>query len=163
MMGAREFLEQVIIPTLDKLGLDGPAAEQLLLGTAAQESQFRDIPQINGPALGYFQIEPETHDDVWKNYLKYKPLLAAKVRQLLPEDKEPDSKWLLGFPAYECAVARIIYLRAQGEIPNDLVGQASYYKQHYNTPEGAATTEEYQENFRRYCGDFPVTSLKGIA
>ena len=46
-------------------------AENLLMGTAAQESALGEyIRQLgNGPALGIFQMEPETFDDIVRNYL----------------------------------------------------------------------------------------------
>ena len=155
-MSPEDFLLKVIVPTLRVLGLDGPDAEQLLLGTAIQESGINDVVQAGGgPALGYFQIEPNTHNDVWNNYLNSLPILAAKVAKALPEGEGPNPRWLIGFPQYECAIVRIIYERCPGKIPADLEGQAAYYKQYYNTPQGAATTEEYVTRFLAKCGKFP--------
>ncbi|HEV2650775.1 MAG TPA: hypothetical protein VGU69_05935, partial [Rhizomicrobium sp.] len=53
----------VVRPTLARLGLnDGPVALNLLLGTAAQESGGTYLAQYpTGPALGLWQIEPNTH------------------------------------------------------------------------------------------------------
>jgi hypothetical protein len=40
-------------------------AIQLLMGTAAQESHLGTyLKQINGPALGVFQMEPNTEIDI---------------------------------------------------------------------------------------------------
>ena len=78
-----EFLEQVIRPALQAIDLDSLAAEQLLLATALQESDLRNTVQMGGgPALGYFQMEPATHDDIWANFLRYRGALAGKVRAL---------------------------------------------------------------------------------
>jgi hypothetical protein len=39
---------------------------------AAQESQLEYTRQIGGgPALGYFQMKPETHDGCWTNTINY--------------------------------------------------------------------------------------------
>ena len=46
----------------------------LLVGTACVESNCGEyIKQINGPACGIFQIEPNTAKDIQENYIKYKP------------------------------------------------------------------------------------------
>lgn len=154
-MSPRDFLNSVIRPTLTVLDLGGSAAENLLLGTAIQESRIRDIQQVHGRALGYFQMEPPTHDDIWKNYLSRRFALAVKVRGLLPSGTIPSPQVLLAHPQYECAMARVHYLRAPGGIPSDLAGQARYYKTFYNTPLGAATEREYIDNYMAAVGVHP--------
>lgn len=56
------------------------AAVNLLLGTAAQESEFgKYIRQIRGPALGVFQMEPATFDWLRDKYsLKYPAALQGR-------------------------------------------------------------------------------------
>jgi len=73
MTQATDFRRDVIAPVLQKSGLDSEAAEELLLGTAVQESlNFKYRRQMGGgPARGYFQMEPATHDDIWDNYLQF--------------------------------------------------------------------------------------------
>ena len=67
-----DLREQVIRPTLRMLAEFNPklyseAAVELLMGTAASESALGfNLVQVNGPALGIFQMEPTTHDDVWR-------------------------------------------------------------------------------------------------
>jgi hypothetical protein len=56
-MGIRSYdLRQYVIrPTLQRLGLWSLAAENLLLGTAAQESKLGYyLHQLEGPALGLY-------------------------------------------------------------------------------------------------------------
>ena len=63
----------IIRPTLQKINLWSEAAENLLLGTAAQESLLGTYLKQNGngPALGIYQMEPNTHKDIWIHYLNY--------------------------------------------------------------------------------------------
>ena len=62
----------IIRPVLKKMGRWSKAAEELLLLTCAQESHGAEyLHQINGLALGIYQMEPRTHDDNWENYLAY--------------------------------------------------------------------------------------------
>ena len=66
---------EVIIDTLQKFEQLGGAkfstdAVELLMMIAAHESLMgKYIKQVNGPALGLFQMEPVTHDDLYKNFI----------------------------------------------------------------------------------------------
>lgn len=147
-----DFRTYVIKPALAVLGVvfGGDAAEELLLGTALQESGCcRRLVQVGGPALGGFEIQPATHDDVWKNYLADRAGLAAAVMSL----RIPGLGPLEQLPAnhlYGCAVARLIYFRAPAPLPaaGDLPGQAAFYKTYYNTADGAASVGTYIANWR---------------
>lgn len=144
----RELIDDV----LTDLGLHSPGAVSLLLGTAAQESRFGTyLRQIGkGPALGVFQMEPATERDIWENYLRYHPELVEKIKIVTGESGPgPHLRWNL---AYQIAMARVHYLRKKYPIPpgDDQPGLAAYWKQHYNTPLGKGTAEDFMANYRRY-------------
>ncbi|MTJ81720.1 MAG: hypothetical protein F8N37_11980 [Telmatospirillum sp.] len=144
-----QLMKLVIRPTLTAIGLGGPAAEQLMLGTAAQESRCgRYLAQIGGPALGPWQMEPATHDDLWTNTLTGKPDLAARVKALLPATCDRRQQLVTNL-AYACAMARLVYWRAPASLPpaGDIEAQAAFYKRFYNTPAGAATVGQYISNW----------------
>src|SRR5262245_21735563 len=133
---ARAVLLGAIRPALTTLGAGGRAAEQLLLGTAIQESLLVHRRQLgNGPARGLFQMEPATHDDCWNNYLKFRPPLAGKVRQTLMPAQEPTASILEVNDSYAAAMCRVRYLRVPARLPaaDDIASLANYWKQHYNT------------------------------
>ncbi len=145
-----ETLRQLIRATLTPLGLYSVDAEELLMATCAQESRlglYRH--QIYGPALGIFQMEPEDHDDIWTNFLAYHFELATAMRHLAGQ-LSPAASDLQNNDPYAIAMARIHYERAPGALPSatDLTGLWNYYKQHYNTPGGAATQAEFVANYR---------------
>ena len=74
--------EYIIIPVLSKLDMYSESAANLLLGTAAIESDMGQfLRQINGPALGIYQMEPSTHLDIWQNYLQFREEMLKKVRK----------------------------------------------------------------------------------
>jgi len=139
-----DFLTKIIEPVLCHLS-DVPfskAASQLLLSTAIKESQnFKYRKQVGGPALSYFQIEPATHDDIWDNYLKFRPKLAQLVTQLLSSPKADKITELETNDNYAAALARIVYKRSPAKLPaaDDISAMANYWKQHYNTPLGKGT------------------------
>ncbi len=130
----------LIAPTIKGIGLYSDTALNLVTGTGLVESGYRFTSQIGGgPALGWFQMEPATHDDIWRNYLAYRPELAEKVRSLLPTNQTqiPSSTLLATFPAYAAAMCRIKYLRSPIPLPkNTAFDLCQYWKQSYNTPLG---------------------------
>lgn len=142
----------IIKPACETLGLYSLAAEELLLGTACQESHCgRYLSQLgDGPARGIFQMEPATHDDIHRNFLKFKLVLRGKVNRLSLRLEDADEmRWNL---LYAAAMCRLHYFRVKQALPvaGDLDGQASYWKRFYNTSLGKGTTDEYRRNWQRF-------------
>ena len=82
-MLASQMLSLVIRPALEKLSLWSLSAEELVLGTAIVESGLTYLKQHgDGPALGLWQVEPATHDDLYTNFLNFRPELGSKLMQL---------------------------------------------------------------------------------
>ena len=87
MLDADQFTRLIIRPALKIIGLDFRAAEELLLGTALQESRLTYLHQLGGgPALGLFQMEPGTHDDIWTNYLWNRPEFGFYYKPIVSRD-----------------------------------------------------------------------------
>jgi len=151
-----QLAAQVIRPTLARLGLnDGPIALNLVLGTVAQESGGQYLAQYpTGPALGLWQIEPATHQDVLDNYVAFRPELAATLASFAAATPPRDMQ-LASNLGYACAIARLIYHRAPAPLPtsSDPAQLGAYYKAHYNTAGGAATVDEFVRNFALHIGD----------
>ena len=154
MNNTNEFRINVIRPVLEKLGRGGDAAEELLLGTAVQESlNFRYRRQMgNGPARGYFQMEPATHNDIWDNFLKYKKDLAQKVATFLSSPDADKLHELEHNDKYAAAMARVHYMRNPYALPEagNVEEQANYWKKHYNTILGKGKPEEFVDKWDKY-------------
>ncbi len=154
----RQLRDLVVRPALDAIGLGGPAAEELMIGTILQESAGGHwLHQVGrGPAIGICQMEPATHDDLWRNFLRSRPDLASKVQRLMVEAQvgEIGASEMAGNLYYAVAMARLVYARAPEPLPpaGDLAAQAAYYKRHYNTADGAATVAQYMANWQRAIG-----------
>jgi hypothetical protein len=140
-------LRHLIQTTLEPLLLYSSAAEELLLATCAQESHMGYYRrQVGGPALGIFQMEPASFHDICVNYLQYHPILDSKINVLGP--RAPDE--LVNNDALAIAMARVQYLRAPEPLPypTDLKAIWTLYKLRWNTPQGAATIEQFYRNYK---------------
>ncbi len=149
MIKAEHLRDYVVRPTLNRLGMWSHSAENLLIGTIYQESRGGHyLHQLgNGPALGMYQIEPSTHNDTWVNYIYYRESLEHKLIELMT-DEDKDSQLITNL-SYATAIARVIYYRKPGGLPdaNDIKALGEYWKKHYNTYQGKGTVEEFVSNF----------------
>jgi hypothetical protein len=167
-LNVEHLRDQVVAPTLQQLGLWSLSAEQLVLGTAAQESRLRHLRQIgSGPARGLWQCEPATHRDIWRSYLSaparpelrrrvlsvaLEPEGAAAVAAVTDDLVERLGERLYGDLRYACAIARVHYWRIPKRLPpeGDVAAQGAYWKTYYNTRLGKGTVEDYLNSWRLY-------------
>lgn len=160
MVKADQLAEYVIRPSLVAVGLHSLAAEQLLVGTACAESKCGTyLHQIRGPALGIFQMEPATHDDLWDSYIRYRSELMFKLRALIPVmstggvGRPPKAELLITDLRYAAIMARLLYRRSPRALPkaDDWQGHAETWKAVYNTTKGKGTTEHFMDSLKK-CG-----------
>lgn len=170
---ATQFRELIVRDTLLDLDHVIPyreEAEDLLCMTAAHESLLGTyIKQVGGPALGVYQMEPATHDDIWYNYLLTRPLKEAVLSfcdtyiQEFVEDGKPFSKYpsrgLIANLKYATAMARVHYWRVPEALPRKdsepftyLASLAIYAKKYYNTPLGKAAMDDYYQAYIKFFG-----------
>ncbi len=153
MIDAQHLAKYVIKPVCTHLGMWSLAAENLLLGTFALESELGTyLRQIGGgPAIGSGQMEPMTHADIWQNWLRYQPDVAAKLLELVPPmfrsddaDVPVDADALIDL-RYSVAMTRIHYRRVSAPLPAalDWPGLEAYHKKYYNTPLGKTRPGEF--------------------
>ena len=152
-----QFKACIVDSTLLDIDLYSPEASILLLATMAQESNFGTyLHQIRGPAISPYQIEPATHKDIWDNYLKYRPELAANLANIVTpmyfrasHIKVFYEKALLTNLSYSTAIARIKYYRVKEKLPEiHPIAMGEYWKHYYNTPDGIGTVAEFVENWK---------------
>jgi len=148
VLDPHDFLRGAIRPALARLRLGGAAAERLLLGTALTESGLVHLRQAGGgPARGLYQIEPATHRDLWRSYLAYRPVVAARLLRLAAPGAPgaPGESQLVWNLAYATGVARLIYRRRPEPLPAaaDLEGLARYWKAHFNSAAGRGRAADF--------------------
>ena len=149
-MDATLFRDTIVKPALVALDHWSDPAERLMMGTAAQESGLIHTRQLGGgPALGYFQMEPATHDDCWASYIDFRASLKSKVLAIRTANGPPQASEMETDAKYAAAMARVRYMRVAAGIPDTGREIAAYWKLYYNTPLGAGTTGEFIANWNR--------------
>lgn len=126
----------------------------MLLETAYVESNCGEyIKQINGPACGVFQMEPNTAKDIQNNYLKYNKKYQEYHDALYIKCLTLDENLCYNL-AYSIFMCRMFYLRIKESIPNTVESRAKYWKKYYNTELGKGTVEKYIEKEKKYGKSF---------
>lgn len=120
---------------------------ELLLMTAQVESNFGNlVKQKNGPALGWFQMEPTTEKDIYENYLKYNKKILEVVENYKHKQNIKGVSELQTNIAYSVIMCAIHYKRysKKFKLPqiDDRTGQAQIWKKYYNTMHGKGTIEK---------------------
>jgi hypothetical protein len=102
-------------------------------------------------ARSYFQVEPNTAYDIFKNYLFYRKglwysvveacELDEKYKENIPTVEECKRLLTINIPFAIC-MARLVYRRAPARLPksDDVEAQAKYWVKYYNA--GGKGTEE---------------------
>ena len=141
MLDAIQARVDIVRPAIALIGMWSAAAEDLVLLTAADETKLGSfVRQKPGPALGWCQMEPETHTDCWENWIQARPDLARQISALVPpchwkaDSAMPSHEALIGNFLYSAAMARIKYRRAKPPLPapGDWPRLAEYWDKHYN-------------------------------
>jgi hypothetical protein len=126
-------------------GLHSDAAVELLAMICAHEShggKYRR--QIGGgPALGIFQIEPPTHNDVWN---RSRSISANALKAGFKRDKNKMAE----SDEYSIFVARHIIMLDPKPIPTEPDAMAFWCKKRWNTDEGKATADKYLNDWQAW-------------
>ena len=153
MLLCSQLRQLIIKPALYDLACDSLDAEELLMFTCATESKGCSyIKQINGPALGIYQMEPKTYNDIWQNYIRNKSQLSLIMTNNFGCTQIPDEQRLMYDLRFATAMARIHYMRVDEKLPSykDVDAIWEYYKKYYNTGLGKANKEDAIHNYRFY-------------
>ena len=145
MFKAEQLREFIIKPSLHDLVLYSEGAVELMMFTCAVESLGGTyLKQVKGPALGIYQMEPDTYNDIWQNFIKSKHSLMMMLLSNFQVTFMPPEDRIVYDLRFATAMTRIHYQRVLEAIPDasDVVGLWNYYKKHYNCLNGAAVKDE---------------------
>jgi hypothetical protein len=141
----KDSIKKIIKWTLKHLNLDSEDARSLIYRTGMAESGYKTLQQYGGgPALGFFQMEPNTALDIWNNYVMYRPKYRDKLYSLGFDDGTLEF-CLLSNIGLQAAFCRLHYRRVPSALPgaSNLDGQAKYWKMYYNTNKGKGTIKHF--------------------
>ncbi len=153
MLDCSQFRSLIVEPVLSKLRVYSKSAEELLVFTCAAESLGGTLlQQVKGPALGIFQMEPNTYTDIWVNYIRNRNQMATLMALHFGCAKIPEVERLIYDLHFATAMARIHYLRMPGKLPEpkDVDGIWDYYKKYYNTEKGKAKKEDSIKKYQDF-------------
>lgn len=139
MLNISQFRHFIIKQSLNAIQAWSQDAEELLVFTCAVESLGGTyIHQVNGPALGIYQMEPDTHNDIWENYIKKNPSLNIMIQTNLVGCSQLDANRLIYDLQYATIMARLHYMRVKEPLPSskNIEDIWAYYKKYYNTEHG---------------------------
>lgn len=166
-INAAQLRRYVVRPTLERMTMAGPAAERLVMGTIAVESDMGCfVRQMGGPACGIGQMEPATAADLLFRYLNGRDDVARRFQNAFSLINDTKISWqnvpintilnkLTGDLAFSVAMIRLRYWVDPEPLPSylDLTGLALYWKRIYNTGQGAGTIADFTTKFKRHLVD----------
>lgn len=150
MLDSAQLRSLIIKPALDDLVMYSEEAVELLIFTCAAESNGGTyLKQISGPALGIYQMEPATYNDIWQNFIMKNSSVLLRFIHGFGINQMPSEDRLIYDLRFATVMARIFYIRIPEELPKvyDLDALWKYYKRYYNTSLGKA---EYHDALNKY-------------
>jgi hypothetical protein len=135
------------------MGLYSAAASNLLLGTALHESgALKYHHQDRGPAMGLYQMEPDTLKDLFVNYLSFHDERYVQLEHYAEKGLSIDNQWNLYNARYATAACRLQYSRVSEALPpaDDLGKLAAYWKTYWNTSAGAGKKQQFIDAMEKY-------------
>jgi len=150
MLDVTQLRELIINPAITDLQMYSINAAELLIFTCAVESEGGTyLHQIKGPAVGIYQMEPTTYNDLWVNYILTKSEISTMLFHNFDVGRMPSEDRLIYDLRYATAMARLFYRRIPEALPDakDTDAIWKYYKAHWNTFAGKA---EYHTSVNAY-------------
>jgi len=153
MFNSEQLKEFIIKPAITDLLMNSDDAIALLLFTCANESNGGTyIKQLKGPALGIYQMEPTTYNDIWVNFIMPNASLRLIMTHHFDSATLPDEYRLMYDLRFATAMTRIHYARVKLPLPkaDDIDAIWDYYKTHYNSSNGKADYSTAIAAYRRF-------------
>jgi hypothetical protein len=133
-------------------------AVELLMMIAAHESRLGTyLRQVGGPALGIFQMEPATHDDVWENGDSCEDngaVLGYNLECTIGGDMlEYDLRYQIFMARQKLFMISEPLPSSEGASSENVSLMSDYCKEYWNTVDGSADAFEYFNAYLDYCGE----------
>ncbi len=152
-MNKRQLIDEVAIPLLKKIPLGYTAssvlASEMIIAHESKRGEYiRQLRQ--GPALGMIQMEPATHDDVWKhgdtvwcNAVD----VGIITRDQFNNQEHPPAERLIYDLQYNIFMVRQRLFMKPEALPHTPEQMSAYLKEHWNSVAGAASNMSYYDDW----------------
>ena len=142
-------IKEIVEYALYKIDSYSDDALALVVRTGMAESGYRALKGYGegNPAIGFFQIEPATLNDLIDNYISYRSHYKKNLISLGMNFEKDTLMSVMSNMAVQAALCRLHYRRDKHSIPSwdDLEAQGKYWKRVYNTIEGRGTVKHFVE------------------
>ena len=140
-------IKEIAEYSLYKLDCYSDDALALVVRTGMAESGYRALKGYGdgNPAIGFWQIEPATMNDMIENYINYRSKYKKTLISLGMNFEKDTIMSVMSNMAVQAALCRLHYRRDKDPLPSwdDMEGQAKYWKRVYNTVEGRGTVKHF--------------------
>ena len=142
-------IKEIVEYALYKIDSYSDDALALVVRTGMAESGYRALKGYGegNPAIGFWQIEPATMNDMITNYIHYRSHYKKNLISLGMNFEKDTIMSVMSNLAVQAALCRLHYRRDKDPLPSwdNLEGQASYWKRVYNTVEGRGTVKHFMK------------------
>ena len=143
-------VKEIVEYALYKLDCYSDDALTLVVRTGMAESGYRALKGYGegNPAIGFWQIEPATMNDMMRNYIAYRPKYRKTLEELGMQFEGDDIEIsVMSNMAVQAGLCRLHYRRDPKPIPSwdDLEAQGEYWKRVYNTIKGRGTVSHFMK------------------
>lgn len=153
MLNCDQLRELIIKPTLSQLQMYSDFASELLVFTCACESHGGTyLQQVKGVALGIYQMEPATYNDLWQNFIRNRSNILMLLSTNFECYRMPPEDRMIYDLNYATAMARIHYRRSKKPFPNETTPDTlwDYYKEVWNTKLGKAKKDKAIKAYKEF-------------
>lgn len=152
MFDIKQFREDILAPSLNALQIRSKEFAELLVFTCAVESAGGTyVKEIKGPALGIYQLEPNSFTDIWVNYIVRKPDIVNLFSLNLGIHRMPQPEEIITDLRLATAMCAMFY-RSRKVIDGSMDENVLWdlYKEHYNTPKGKAKKDQAIKAYQNF-------------
>lgn len=152
MLDIKDIRLQLVRPTLQSCKLWSRAAENLMIGTGLIESEFTFLKQFKGPALSFWQVEPNTYNWLIAKLSNDKDLMLRVLRYLGFATLPVDPNQLINNLALACIIARLKYWYNPTPLPlaDDIPKMAKYWGKIYQTKSNLKDMKRFVDLYDEY-------------
>lgn len=154
-MNKHQLQQLVVEPTLKEIpkGYSEESVLALMMIAAHESLRGHYLKQVNGPALGIYQMEPATYysiwkfgDSIWENAVLLGFVTVEQAAQKLVPKPE-NMIWNLKFATF---MARQRLFMKPEKLPKGMSNLSMYLKKHWNSVLGAAGDYSYMNDYKEW-------------